>query len=659
MRMRKNLLLSCISMVGLFTQVLLAQNTIRVKANQPVAAIQPNMWGIFFEDINMAADGGVYAELVKNRSFEFNDPLMGWNEEKKGNASGSLLVINRGNTNSNNPRFLRVETHSSQGGYGLSNEGFRGMGIKQHNGYDFSVWASVHNQPGIVIRAALVSEKGNTIGSTSIAASGLDWKKYQAHLTADSTDIHAQLFVWFEGDGIIDMDMVSLFPQDTWKQRPGGLRADLVQLLFDLHPGFLRFPGGCIVEGRDLANRYQWKKTVGNEEDRQLIINRWNTEFSYRSTPDYFQSYGLGFFEYFQLAEDLGASPLPILNCGMACQFNTAEVVPADQLDPYIQDALDLVEFANGSTDTKWGNLRSRMGHPEPFHLKMLGVGNEQWGPQYIERYRIFSTAIKAKYPDIKLINSVGPFSGGDMFNFLNDTLRKMNADFLDEHYYSSPEWFLKNAKRYDTYDRKGPKIFAGEYAAHTRLTDSAILKNNWQSALAEAAFMTGLERNADVVQMASYAPLFAHAQAWQWAPDLIWFNNLQAYGTPSYFVQKLYANNRGTHVVPITKNEEVLAGKDSLYATACVDSVTNELVIKLVNTAGKPQINTVVIESGKKKIVQATTTVLRSDGLTAVNSFTQPENISPLTTILNWKGKEILLTAAPYSFSVVKIKLQ
>ena len=657
--MRKNLLLSCISIVGLFMQVLYAQNSIRVKANQPVAAIQPNMWGIFFEDINMAADGGVYAELVKNRSFEFNDPLMGWNEDIKGNASGSLLVINRGNKNSNNPRILRVETHSRQGAYGISNEGFRGMGVKQQNGYDFSVWASVHNQTGIVIRAALVSEKGNTLGTASIAASGTDWKKYEAHFTADSTDMHAQLFVWFEGDGILDVDMVSLFPQDTWKQRPGGLRADLVQLLYELHPGFLRFPGGCIVEGRDLANRYQWKKTVGNVEDRQLIINRWNTEFSYRSTPDYFQSYGLGFFEYFQLAEDLGASPLPILNCGMACQFNTAEVVPADQLDPYIQDALDLVEFANGSTDTKWGNLRSRMGHPEPFHLKMLGVGNEQWGPQYIERYRIFSTAIKAKYPDLKLINSVGPFSGGEMFNFLNDTLRKMNADFLDEHYYSSPEWFLKNAKRYDHYDRKGPKIFAGEYAAHTRLTDSAILKNNWQSALAEAAFMTGLERNADVVQMASYAPLFAHAQAWQWAPDLIWFNNLQAYGTPSYFVQKLYANNRGTHVVPITKNEEVLAGRDSLYATACVDSVTNELVIKLVNTAGKSQSNTVVIDAGKKKIVQATTTVLKSDGLTAVNSFAQPENIAPSTTVLNWKGKEIVLTAAPYSFSVVKIKLQ
>ena len=657
--MIKNKQLYCIILVSIFLHFVSAQNVIRVKANQPIASIQPNMWGIFFEDINMAADGGVYAELVKNRSFEFNDPLMGWNEEKIGNASGSLLVINRGDKYTKNPRFIRIETHSQQGSYGLSNEGFRGMGIKKNGGYDFSIWASVHNLSGIVIRVALVNQNGNTIGSASLKTTGIDWKKYQVHFKSDSTEMNAHLNVWFEGDGIIDVDMISLFPQDTWKQRPGGLRADLVQLLYELHPGFLRFPGGCIVEGRDLANRYQWKKTVGNIEDRQLIINRWNTEFAHRSTPDYFQSYGLGFFEYFQLAEDLGASPLPILNCGMACQFNTAEVVPTEQIDPYVQDALDLIEFANGSTESKWGNLRSKMGHPAPFQLKMLGVGNEQWGPQYIERYRIFRTAIHNKYPQIKLINSVGPFSGGDMFTFLNDTLRKMHADFLDEHYYSSPEWFLKNANRYDHYDRNGPKIFAGEYAAHTRLTDSAILKNNWQSALAEAAFMTGLERNADVVQMASYAPLFAHVQAWQWAPDLIWFNNLHAYGTPNYYVQKLYANNKGTNVVPIENNNEIIAGKDSLYATACIDTNSNELIIKLVNTAGKIQENTLIIETGKKKMVQAILTLLKANDLTAVNSFIQPENISPSTASLTWKGKEVLFTAAPYSLSVIRIKLQ
>jgi alpha-L-arabinofuranosidase len=431
-----------------------------------------------------------------------------------------------------------------------------------------------------------------------------------------------------------------------------------MQLLAGLKPGFIRFPGGCIVEGRDLANRYQWKKTVGNVEDRKLIINRWNTEFSYRSTPDYFQSYGLGFYEYFQLAEDIGASPLPILNCGMACQFNTAEVVPVNQLDPYIQDALDLIEFANGPTNTKWGGLRGAMGHPAPFNLKMMGVGNEQWGPQYVERYKIFTAAIKNKYPGIKLINSVGPFSGGEMFNYLNDTLRKMHADFLDEHYYAPPDWFLRNAKRYDKYERNGPKIFAGEYAAHTKLTDSAVLKNNWQSALAEAAFMTGLERNADVVNMASYAPLFANVDAWQWAPDLIWFNSLQAYGSPNYYVQKLYANNKGTDVVSITKDNDVIEGRDSLYATACIDKNLQQLIIKIVNTGGKERMDDIMLNGLKNAPQKASIITLQSNDITAVNSFSNPTNISPKEESIVVSGNKISLRLKPYSVVVIKLSM-
>jgi alpha-L-arabinofuranosidase len=476
-----------------------------VKANEIKGVIQPTMWGIFFEDINLAADGGVYAELVKNRSFEFAMPMMGWKELKKDGGNGSILVLNRGSENENNPRFIRAAVTSDKGGYGLSNEGFRGMGIKVDNHYDFSILAKENEGSNVVLNIELVNEKGDKIGSASISPTGHEWKKYQVSFTATATEPKAKLNIWFQGKGLIDMDMISLFPKDTWKNRPGGLRADLVQLLADLKPGFLRFPGGCIVEGRDLANRYQWKKTIGDVDSRKLIVNRWNTEFSHRSTPDYYQSFGLGFFEYFQLAEDIGAEPLPILNCGMACQFNTAEVVPANEIDSYIQDALDLVEFANGDVTTKWGKVREQMGHPAPFNLKMMGVGNEQWGPQYIERYIIFSKAIKAKYPNIKLINSVGPDPDGDRFNFLNDTLRKMNADFLDEHYYRSPEWFTQNAKRYDNYDRKGSKIFAGEYAAHDVQTVNPYSRNSWKAALSEAAFMTGLERNADIVTMASY----------------------------------------------------------------------------------------------------------------------------------------------------------
>ncbi len=633
-----------------------AQKTLTVQVNKPKADIQPNMWGIFFEDINMAADGGIYAELVKNRSFEFLTPLMGWDEIKTGDAKGSLLVENRGTQNPNNPRFLRVDVAKNSGTYAITNEGFRGMGIKNGNGYDFSVWASVHDGAAFTLRVQLVNAAGQQIGEASVTPTGSEWKKYSVHFTASATDAKAKLHLQFDGNGVLDLDMVSLFPQDTWKQRPGGLRTDLVQLLADLKPGFVRFPGGCIVEGRDLANRYQWKKTVGNVEDRKQIMNRWNTEFSYRSTPDYFQSYGLGFFEYFQLAEDIGASPLPILNCGMACQFNTAEVVANNELDPYIQDALDLIEFANGTIDTKWGGLRAAMGHPAPFNLTMMGVGNEQWGPQYVERYKIFTTAIKTKYPAIKLINSVGPFPGGEMFNFLNDTLRKMHADFLDEHYYAAPDWFLKNAKRYDNYDRNGSKIFAGEYAAHTRLTDSALLKNNWQSALAEAAFMTGLERNADVVNMASYAPLLSNVDAWQWAPDLIWFNSLQAYTTPNYYVQKLYSNNKGTQVLPITFNGSVVAGDDSLYATACLDKNTGDIILKIANTGGNTQANTIALEGVKKLAAKGLATVLQNNDLRAVNTFGS-SSVAPQENEIAVKGKTITIVSAPYSFTVVRVK--
>jgi len=449
-----------------------------------------------------------------------------------------------------------------------------------------------------------------------------------------------------------------LFPKDTWKNRAGGLRADLVQLLADLKPGFIRFPGGCIVEGRDLANRYQWKRTVGNIEDRQLIINRWNTEFSYRSTPDYFQSFGLGFFEYFQLAEDIGAEPLPIINCGMACQFNSAEVVATNELDSYIQDALDLIEFANGSTETKWGKLRAAMGHPQPFNLKMIGVGNENWGPQYIERLSLFSKAIKTKYPSIKLVNSSGTDPVGERFDYLNGELRKMNADLIDEHYYKPPEWFLQNAKRYDGYDRNSSKIFAGEYAAHTQLTKDADKKNNWESALAEAAFMTGLERNADVVSMASYAPLFAHIEGWQWAPDLIWFNNLQSYGSPNYYVQQMYSTNKGSQVIPIVLNNEVIAGQDSLYATACIDKPTNELIIKLVNVSANAQTKEINIEGVKKVEATGNATILASNQLNIANSFVLPKAIAPVKEQINIKGKKISINLLPYSFEIIRIKL-
>ncbi|HEY6502459.1 MAG TPA: alpha-L-arabinofuranosidase C-terminal domain-containing protein [Chitinophagaceae bacterium] len=641
---------------GVFVSHAQVNHPIIVQANKPGPVIQPTMYGVFFEDINFAADGGLYAELVKNRSFEFAEPLMGWDKRNQDNK-GNVLIINRGADHSSNPRFARVTVLTDTGHYSLTNEGFRGMGIKKDNNYIFSILAKqLQGEPRELV-VQLLSEKGEVIANSRVKVSGNEWKIYKVSFSPIATSAKASMKVWFRGKGVTDIDMVSLFPEDTWKNRPGGLRNDLVQLLADMKPGFVRFPGGCIVEGRDLSNRYQWKKTVGNIDKRELIINRWNTEFKHRATPDYFQSFGLGFYEYFLLSEDIGAEPLPIINCGMACQYNTGEVVPVEELDTYIQDALDLIEFANGPVNSEWGKLRAEMGHPEPFNLKMIGIGNEQWGPQYVERYRAFAVSIHNKYPGIKLVTSLGPSASGPLFDYLNPVMRKLNADILDEHYYLPPDWFQKNAKRYDSYDRNGPKIFAGEYAAHVRGTEGT-RRNTWLAALSEAAFITGLERNADVVHMTSYAPLFAHADAWQWAPDLIWYDNLRSYGTPNYYVQKLFSVNKGSQVAPVLMNKEVIAGQDSLYATASIDSSGQELIVKLVNLSDKPQTKNLVIEGIKKRAKQAGVTVL-SSGVDQLNSFDEPTAIIPVDKTVAVTGKNILLELAPYSVTIFRIKAE
>src|SRR5688572_10117906 len=647
--------------VLLVSAKLSAQSTkLTVQVDKPLAEIQPTMWGIFFEDINFGADGGLYAELVKNRSFEFAHPLMGWTEQKYdrfslNKESGFTSIYNHSDDEASGARFARVTANADKG-YGLTNEGFRGMGIKKDMQYNFSIWARQHDG-STGLRVELVDEKGNVIGGTTVSPTENKWKEYTASFKATATAAKAKLNVWFEGKGAVDVDMISLFPQDTWKERPKGLRADLVQLLADMKPGFLRFPGGCIVEGRDLATRYQWKKTVGKIEDRELIVNRWNTEFSHRPTPDYFQTFGLGFFEYFQLAEDMGAAPLPILSCGMACQFNTAELVPMDELDPYIQDALDLIEFANGPVTSTWGKLRSDMGHPAPFNLKFIGVGNEQWGPHYIERYKVFTKAIKEKDPSIVIVSSVGPFPDGELFDFAAKELKDLNAEIVDEHYYRDPEWFLENSNRYDNYDRNGPKIFAGEYAAQSVATVSPDNKNNWKCAMSEAAFMTGLERNADMVYMASYAPLLAHAEGWQWTPDLIWFDNLKSYGNPNYYVQKLFANNKGTHALSILSGTEKINGKNGLYASAVWDKNTKEVIVKIVNASDKDQTTDVQLSTGKKISSNGSMLILKSENLDGVNSLDNPTQISPQEQPIKLKGKNATIALPAHSMSVVKIK--
>ncbi|MDE3234838.1 MAG: alpha-L-arabinofuranosidase [Bacteroidota bacterium] len=645
----------------LFAHICFTQPII-IKANQPKAKIEPTMWGVFFEDINFGADGGIYAELVKNRSFEFSNPLMGWTIKQKKFREGAVVVQNRQNSNTANPRYIQVNVeHAEEADITLINEGFRGMGIKKDLRYYFSLMYQQPLATKLQLHVSLIDTLGNVLGDTVFVPTLNDgeWHKQSVSFLSHATFPKAQLKIDFTGEGSISLDMLSLFPADTWKGRPGGMRADMVQLLADMKPGFIRFPGGCIVEGRDLNNRYQWKKTIGPVEERQLIMNRWNVEFAHRPAPDYFQTFGLGFFEYFQLAEDIGASPLPILNCGMACQFNTAEVAALNQLDPYVQDALDLIEFANGDTTTHWGKVRASLGHPAPFHLQMMGIGNENWGPQYLERLDIFTKAIKSKYPDIKLVNSAGTDPDGERFDFLNKALRKRNADIIDEHYYRRPEWFFANAGRYDNYPRNGSKVFAGEYAAQSDKTVSVNNRNNWQAALSEAAFMTGLERNADVVSMASYAPLFSNADAWQWTPDLIWVNNLQVYGTPDYYVQQLFSLNKGSVVVPALQNGKALEGQDSLYASSCIDDVTHELIIKIINASSVTKMQAINIEGVKKLSNKLKCTLLKADDLMAVNSFNHPSAIHPFMAEQPVKGKKFDVQIPAQSFAVYRIQFE
>ena len=660
MCIKKKIAVALIGVVLFSTQVQAqSKSPIIVSAGKPIAEVQPTMWGIFFEDINFGADGGIYAELIKNRSFEFAMPLMGWTVAQNKFNEGAVLVLNRQDLNTGNPRFIRVTKKNTGDSLSLTNEGFRGMGIKKGLRYDFSVLCR-QPTPGLKFHLELLNASGNIIGSTILLPSGKEneWKKETISFNATDTAWKGKFRISFEGTGIVDLDMISLFPSDTWKHRPGGMRSDMIQLLADMKPGFIRFPGGCIVEGRDLANRYQWKKTLGPVDERHLIINRWNTEFAHRPTPDYFQTFGLGFYEYFQLAEDIGAEPLPILNCGMACQFNTAESVPLTEIDSYVQDALDLIEFANGDANTKWGKVRVSLGHPAPFNLKMMGIGNENWGPQYIDRLKIFFKAIKEKYPDFKLVVSSGTDPNGDRFDYLNNEERTMGADLIDEHYYRRPEWFLENAARYDNYPRNGSKVFAGEYAAQSDHTVSINNKNNMATAISEAAFMTGLERNAAVVNMASYAPLFAHEAAWQWTPDLIWVNNIQSYGTTDYYVQKLFSLNKGTNVVTALRDGKALTGQDSLYVSAVIDKSTNEVIIKVVNASGKEQTNTFRLNGSKKFASEGTLTTLQSNDLNSENSFAKPFNVAPADSKIAVNKKQIIIKSASYSFSVIRVKM-
>lgn len=658
--MNKKRLLSCIiaasSLLGAYAQ----PHTFDVNTKKVGAAVQPTMYGIFFEDINYAADGGLYGELVKNRSFEFPDALMGWK------AFGKFEVKNDGPFE-RCPHYVVLNySGHNDAATGLQNEGYFGIGIDKDEEYRFTVWAKTVSGDANV-EVSLVDEstmeEHQEFATAELKVSGNEWKKYELILKSSKTVQKANLRLLLKGKNGVALEHVSLFPKYTFKDRENGMRRDLAQALYDLHPGVFRFPGGCIVEGSSLDQRYQWKNTIGPVENRPLNGNRWLSTFNYRLFPDYYQSYGLGFYEYFLLSEDIGAEPLPVLNVGMACQFQnpndpSAHVAVKD-LQPYIQDCLDLIEFANGDVNTTWGKKRAEMGHPAPFNLKFLAVGNEQWDDLYYERLRPFVKAIKAKYPNIKLIGTSGPDSEGEMFEKGWKAMKELKADLVDEHFYRDEHWFLSHGLRYEGYDRKGPKVFAGEYACHGK----GKKWNHFETSLYEAAFMTDLERNADVVDMATYAPLFAHVDGWQWRPDMIWYDNTRMFKSVSYYVQQMYACNKGTNVLPLTMNGKSVAGQegqDGLFASAVVDKKKGEIIVKVANTSDKAQDVTLNL-NGLKGSRSATATTLQSDNMDAENTLDNPNLIRPVETTATCESKKnmtVLNDKLPAkSFRMYKIK--
>ncbi|WP_288919346.1 alpha-L-arabinofuranosidase C-terminal domain-containing protein [uncultured Prevotella sp.] len=635
------LLAAALSLTGSVAQT----RQLTVDAGKPGGIVQPTMYGIFFEDINFGADGGLYAEMVLNRNFEFPNHLQGWN------TFGKVTVGDFEPAFTRNPHYVTVyPSGHKEKTSGLENKGFFGMGFKKGMKYDFTVYARLNNLQGKTakIRVELVGDDNVPMDRQVITLSNNQWQKKTVTLTANRTMQHGLLRIFNAGSEAVDLDYVSLFPEDNWH----GLRADLVKDLEDLHPGIFRFPGGCIVEGTDLQTRYQWKNTIGDPENRPLNENRWNYTFPHRQYADYYQSYGLGFYEYFLLAEKIGAEPLPVLSCGLACQFQNADNdsnahVAIKDLQPYVDDALDLIEFCNGDINTKWGKIRAELGHPKPFNLKQIGIGNEQWGPLYAERLEVFVKQIRAKYPNIKICGTSGPSADGKDFDYGWQQMRKLNVDLVDEHYYKSPQWFLDNAGRYDKYDRRGPKVFAGEYAAHGKGE-----RNNWEAALSEACFMTGLERNADVVYQATYAPLFAHVDGWQWKPDLIWFDNLNSVRSANWYVQMLYGTHKGTNVLKVTENGANVEGSNGLYASAVYDKIKKQYIVKVGNSAANAQQVTINL-NGVKNVRKAQQTILKAAALTDENTIEHPDSIVPTTTDLTATGNTITVSLPASSFSV------
>lgn len=631
--------------------------------------ITSDMIGLFFEDINFAADGGLYAELIENRSFEAvkskgenhnyvikEDNLYAWSSIE--GKDDNLEISSNQPVSQNNPHYLRFTAENA--GEGFKNKAYDGISLKKGMSCKLSFYAREVKYPEGKIVVSVVKD-GKTFAKAEVpfdngknppkewmdtihvVCDTYEWKKYEAVLKADA-DVHGGEFqIQLSKAGSVEFDLISLIPEDAVR---GIFRKDLFEALKDLHPAFLRFPGGCIVEGTSLMRRYQWKKTVGALKDRKIMSSLWalqggNTIAEWEMQDShYMQSYGIGFYEYFLLCELLSSEkrkckPLPVVNIGVACQFRSYETVPldTDEFQQYVQDALDLIEFANGSADSKWGKLRAEMGHAESFNLEMIAIGNEQWESTAVDlapRYLAFEKAIHDKYPEIKTIGTAGPFIKNEMhaqaWNFYHKQAEsnKKIAYAVDEHYYVAPQWLYDNVSLYDDYLR-GISVFAGEYAAHD---DN--LSNSVEAAVAEAAMMTGMERNGDLVKLASYAPLFNRIGHSQWTPDMIWFDADKVVLTPTYYVQKMFSDYSGVETIELNGQEKLLR-KNKLYISAVKDADGKRIIkvangseedqeLSLVDEKGSPvkcdaEIISLKAKSGKAKKVVATDAVDLSAG--------------------------------------------
>jgi alpha-N-arabinofuranosidase len=549
--------------------------------------ISSDLFGLFFEDINYSADGGLYAEQVQNRSFEYNpterrewNPFSYWEYISPGFSYGRISVETSTPVHPNNPHYIVLDIEHvghetkfvGESGVGLKNSGFDGIVVKSGEKYNFSLFAKQMSDSPIELSVSLQTRKGTVLAAGSVSTASKNWQKYTATLTATSNDT-AWLIILAKNNGKLAMDMISLFPEKTFKNRPNGLRADLAQMLADMKPGFIRFPGGCLVHGDGLGNMYRWENTIGPVQERKEQRNIWG----------YHQTAGLGYFEFFQFCEDIGAKPLPVLPAAVSCQNSGGtwsiggtgqKALPLDEMQDYIQEVLDLIEWANGPATSVWGAKRAAAGHPAPFNLQYVGVGNEdKMTPEFEQRFKMIFDAVKAKHPEITVVGTVGPAPDGEDFTKGWKIAHDQKVPVVDEHYYTSPEWFISNQKRYDTYSRNATQVYLGEYASWG---------NKMRNAIAEAAYMTSLERNGDVVRMASYAPLLAKKNFTQWKTDLIFFDNKVICPTPNYFVQKMFSANQGDYYFDkvIVKDE-----KDINLAASCVqDSKAGDIILKLVN---------------------------------------------------------------------------